>query len=146
MAEDVSLSVESVERVHLWRLASLVRQLLMGVQAFLGQNSEFQEHWNRIGLTPVAMGLEALLADVTAIEPLDPVYQELFQQIEYRRQIGLERYDIEISQAPGSIENWLQDALEETIDQGVYLTKVLQLFRQQEAINVTNSTLTEVGR
>lgn len=61
------------------------------------------------------------------------VEAEVCADIAARQQRGIQKYGTTVSENPLSLEQWLQHAYEECLDQAIYLKKAIDVMRTQNA-------------
>ena len=57
---------------------------------------------------------------------------EVINDIRKRQILGIKKYGMTLADNPLSLKMWLQHALEETLDQALYLKRAIQELEQQE--------------
>ncbi|WP_366593761.1 hypothetical protein AB0R72_21610 (plasmid) [Bacillus velezensis] len=62
----------------------------------------------------------------------NPIINNLYNKIEAQQAKGLEKYGTEIKTDSHSLKEWLQHALEETLDKAVYLETAIRKIEEAE--------------
>jgi hypothetical protein len=80
--------------------------------------------------TPTKIAIEHTFEELDALREGDVefpelVYLNVYGKLERRRLIGLDTYGMKIMASPETMKQWLEHALEESLDQSVYLQTVL---------------------
>lgn len=58
---------------------------------------------------------------------MSAVEEKVIAQIRSRAEIGLQKYGVDMMRSDLSLRDWLQHALEETLDKAVYLQKAIMI-------------------
>lgn len=72
------------------------------------------------------------LAGKSSPVAVDPNVQKVIEQMRARAQVGLKKYGVTTFDNPLTLKQWLQHALEETMDQAVYLQAAIEQIDRQE--------------
>ncbi|MCM3425600.1 hypothetical protein RY280_23470 [Bacillus paralicheniformis] len=62
----------------------------------------------------------------------NPIIKEFFQTTVRQQEKGIKKYGVEVKTDSYDLRGWVNHALEETVDKGVYLVSVLLLFDDME--------------
>lgn len=63
---------------------------------------------------------------------MSDVEENVIKQIRERAEFGLQKYGVDMMRTDLSLRDWLQHALEETLDQAVYLQKAIMILDSQK--------------
>lgn len=63
---------------------------------------------------------------------LDSIVQEVVQKFESRARVGWDKYGHDLDRTDLSLDEWLQHAQEEAMDFILYITKIRNIFKENQ--------------
>lgn len=134
----------ALKRMQQQRGYSDENELLMSAFSW-EQTKEGQEYWDSLDNTPIEeqfshffKKLGVNVSEIKVNEPktvkLDPIVESVVNQLRDRSEVGVNKYGTTLDRNDLTFGEWIQHALEESMDLTLYLTKMKKEWEQSKKI------------